>query len=60
MLIGGIAGNLFDRISTGMVIDFLDFQFGTYHYPSFNIADASICIAVILYFFTSQNNKHNP
>ena len=60
MLIGGIAGNLVDRISTGMVIDFLDFQFGTYHYPSFNIADASICIAVILYFFTSQNNKHNP
>ena len=57
MLLGGISGNLVDRILTGKVIDFLDFQIGTYHYPSFNIADACICIAVFLYFITSKNNK---
>ena len=56
MLLGGISGNLVDRILTGKVIDFLDFQIGTYHYPSFNIADACICVAVILYFITSKNN----
>ena len=59
MLLGGISGNLVDRILTGKVIDFLDFQIGTYHYPSFNIADACICVAVILYFITSKNNKQN-
>ena len=59
MLLGGISGNLVDRILTGKVIDFLDFQIGTYHYPSFNIADACICLAVILYFITSKNIKQN-
>jgi signal peptidase II len=59
MLLGGISGNLVDRILTGKVIDFLDFQIGTYHYPSFNIADSCICLAVILYFITSKNNKQN-
>ena len=54
MLLGGISGNLVDRILTGKVIDFLDFQIGTYHYPSFNIADACICISVFLYFITSK------
>jgi len=50
LLLGGILGNLVDRIHFGWVTDFLDFQFGSYHYPSFNVADSSICIAVGLYF----------
>ena len=49
LMIGGIAGNLIDRIRFGWVTDFLDFQFGSYHYPSFNVADSAICIAVVLY-----------
>lgn len=49
LMIGGIAGNLIDRIRFGWVTDFLDFQFGTYHYPSFNVADSAICIAVGCY-----------
>ena len=51
LILGGIPGNLIDRIKYGWVIDFLDFQFGTYHYPSFNIADSAICLSVILYLF---------
>jgi signal peptidase II len=53
LMVGGIAGNLVDRIRFGWVTDFLDFQFGTYHYPSFNIADSAICIAVGLYIITN-------
>ncbi|MDF7808324.1 signal peptidase II [Pontiellaceae bacterium B12219] len=49
LMIGGIAGNLIDRIRFGWVTDFLDFEFGSYHYPSFNVADSAICIAVVLY-----------
>ena len=53
LMVGGIVGNLIDRIRFGWVTDFLDFEFGTYHYPSFNIADSAICIAVGLYIITN-------
>lgn len=49
LLAGGIAGNLIDRLATGKVVDFLDFQFGTYHYPTFNVADSAICVGVFLH-----------
>ena len=57
LMIGGIVGNLIDRIRFGWVTDFLDFQFGTYHYPSFNVADSAICIAVGLYIITNLLEK---
>lgn len=50
MIIGGAIGNLIDRFSLDYVVDFLDFQFGTYHYPAFNVADSCITTAVILLF----------
>ena len=56
LIIGGITGNLFDRLIYGWVIDFLDFQFGSYHYPSFDIADSAICIGVIFYFIDQWKN----
>ena len=59
LLLGGIAGNLADRVRFGWVTDFLDFQYGSYHYPSFNLADAAICVGAILYIF-SQRAKTNP
>ena len=48
MLIGGIIGNLFDRIVYRKVIDFLSFKFGTYSFPVFNLADTFICIGIFL------------
>jgi hypothetical protein len=36
LLLGGIAGNLTDRMRLGFVIDFVDVQFGSWHYPTFN------------------------
>ena len=48
MLIGGIIGNLIDRIIYGYVIDFLDFTIFGYDYPVFNIADSFIVISIIL------------
>ena len=53
LLCGGIMGNLTDRLSYGHVIDFLDFHFGNYIYPTFNIADSAICIGVLLYLVHS-------
>lgn len=41
-ILGGAVGNLIDRIRLGQVIDFMDIHVGGYHWPAFNIADASI------------------
>ena len=47
LLMGGVAGNLIDRVHTGKVIDFFDFHWeGVYYYPVFNIADMAICIGI--------------
>lgn len=56
LLCGGIAGNLIDRLVYGHVIDFVDLHFGSYVYPTFNIADSGICVGVILYLWHSLRN----
>ncbi|HWA88347.1 MAG TPA: signal peptidase II [Opitutus sp.] len=53
LLCGGIAGNLLDRLLHGYVIDFIDLHFGSYVYPTFNVADSGICVGVLLYLFHS-------
>ncbi|MBP9903367.1 MAG: signal peptidase II [Verrucomicrobia bacterium] len=53
LLCGGIIGNLVDRLLHGHVIDFVDLHFGSYVYPTFNVADSGICIGVILYLWHS-------
>jgi signal peptidase II len=53
LLCGGIVGNLVDRLIHGHVIDFVDLHFGSYIYPTFNVADSGICVGVILYLWQS-------
>ncbi|HWO88007.1 MAG TPA: signal peptidase II [Gemmatimonadales bacterium] len=44
----GAAGNLIDRIRSGRgVVDFLDFTFGSYHFPTFNIADSAVTVGAV-------------
>ena len=47
-VIGGAAGNLIDRLTSGYVLDFFDFYWRGWHFWAFNIADASITIGVAL------------
>jgi len=54
LLCGGIVGNLIDRLQHGHVVDFLDFHFGSYTYPTFNVADSAICLGVICYLWASR------
>ena len=48
LLLGGLSGNLIDRLLFGHVRDFLDFYIFGYDYPVFNIADICIVVGVIL------------
>ena len=48
LLLAGIAGNLTDRARLGYVIDFISLHAGSWHWPTFNVADASITIGALL------------
>jgi signal peptidase II len=48
LVLGGAVGNLIDRLRWGEVVDFLDVWFGSYHYPTFNVADSAITVGVAL------------
>lgn len=48
VLLGGIIGNLCDRVFYGMVRDFIDLRIFGYEFPVFNIADMAIVIGVIM------------
>lgn len=63
LLLAGIVGNLTDRVRLGFVIDFIDVQFGSWHYPTFNVADAAICLGaglLILDLFLSRKKEAKP
>lgn len=48
MILGGALGNIYDRVTYGAVVDFLDFHAFNYHWYTFNIADCGIVIGAIL------------
>ncbi len=48
LLLGGIVGNLIDRVFLGYVRDFLSFKIFSYNYPVFNLADVFIVMGVFL------------
>lgn len=60
LLLAGIVGNVVDRLRLGFVIDFIDVQFGSWHYPTFNVADMAICIGagllILDLFFSKRKN----
>lgn len=59
-LCGGTVGNLTDRLRYGHVVDFLDFHFGTYIYPSFNVADMGIVVGVFGFIIWSLRHPNPP
>jgi signal peptidase II len=44
LILGGALGNLWDRLMTGRVVDFLLFYVGQYQWPAFNVADSAIVV----------------
>lgn len=48
LVLGGALGNVYDRVIKGSVTDFLQVFFGSYEFPSFNVADSAITIGAAL------------
>ena len=62
MIAGGAIGNVIDRVIHGKVIDFIDFHYKEYHWPTFNMADSFIFIGVLLFIYNEliviRSKKH--
>ena len=59
IILGGAIGNVFDRIFTKAVPDFIDFHIGNFHWFIFNIADIFITFGLIFLILLeiTDNNK---
>lgn len=51
LILGGAVGNLWDRIVSHQVVDFLLFYVGRHEWPAFNVADSSIVVGACLLVF---------
>jgi signal peptidase II len=62
LVLGGALGNLWDRMTMGYVVDFLDVYIqtstGEWHWPAFNIADSAIFIGAVLLVFDAITGQH--
>ena len=47
-IVGGALGNVVDRLYLGAVVDYLDFYYGDWHFPTFNGADVFINMGVFI------------
>jgi signal peptidase II len=64
MMLGGTLGNLLDRIRVGRVTDFIDVGVGNLRWWSFNVADSSFVVGIILLTiylsFSSEDEREQP
>jgi signal peptidase II len=61
LICAGAAGNLVDRFRSARgVVDFLDFTFGTFHFPTFNVADSAVTCGAALLALSLWNDGRHP
>jgi signal peptidase II len=51
LILGGAVGNLWDRLVSRRVVDFLLFYVGQHQWPAFNVADSAIVVGALLLVF---------
>ena len=59
-ILSGAIGNFIDRIRYGYVIDFIDMYLGSYHWPTYNVADIGISCGVVILMLDITFNKDSP
>jgi len=65
-ILGGALGNLYDRVTSGEVVDFLLFYYDRYYFPAFNLADSAITLGagllildMLIQYFKSPKKMDN-
>lgn len=53
LVLGGALGNLYDRVTLGYVVDFVQLHAGGWYFPAFNVADSAITAGVVLLIWDS-------
>ena len=60
LIFGGAVGNLVDRITTGLVVDFIDVGIRQWRFPVFNVADSAVTIGVTLFALGWTRRHEEP
>jgi signal peptidase II len=60
LVLGGAAGNLYDRLFYGYVTDFIEVYYRSYHWPTFNVADSSISTGIGLLLLETLTHRSQP
>ena len=60
MILGGALGNVWDRLTLGYVVDFIDVYVSTAHWPAFNIADSAISVGAAILIYDSFRGHKKP
>jgi signal peptidase II len=58
LVLGGALGNLYDRVTLGHVVDFVQLHAAGYYWPAFNVADSAITVGVTLLVWDSLLGRH--
>lgn len=53
LILGGAVGNLIDRVAYGHVVDFIQWYYKSWVFPTFNIADSAIFVGAVILFATT-------
>jgi signal peptidase II len=57
LVLGGALGNLYDRLTLGEVVDFVQLHAGGYYWPAFNVADSAITVGVAFLVWDSLRSR---
>jgi signal peptidase II len=61
LVLGGAIGNLYDRLTLGHVVDFVQLHAAGYYWPAFNVADSAISVGVAILIWDSlRSGARNP
>lgn len=60
LILGGAIGNLIDRVAYGHVVDFIQWYYQSWYFPTFNIADAAITVGAIFLLISTFTTPEQP
>ncbi len=57
LVLGGAVGNLYDRWTWDQVRDWIDVRFGSWHYPTFNVADVALVLGIVMLLLGGRRKR---